>query len=55
MNRLIINFLDGSHVNLKADCIDIRDGFVMGWNGEALVVIAKMDCVASCYLSEKKE
>lgn len=55
MTRVVVKFKDGSHINLPADAIDIRDGWVMAWNGEALVVITVAEGVETCYLSEKKE
>ena len=55
MTRLIIKFKNGEHINLPADCIDIRDGWIVAWQGENIVVIANMDEVYVCYLSEKKE
>jgi hypothetical protein len=55
MTRCIINFKDGNHINLPADCIDLRDGWVMAWNGEMLVAMARADEVIACWLSEKKE
>ena len=54
MTRVILKFKDGEHINLQADCIDIRDGWIMAWRGEALVVVANADEVNVCYMSEKK-
>ena len=55
MTRVIIRFKDGEHINLPAECIDIRDGWIVAWQGEDIVVIAKMEEVTVCYISEKKE
>ena len=55
MTRVIIRFKDGEHLNIPADCIDIRDGWVMAWDGESLVAIAKAEGVNVCYMSDKKE
>lgn len=55
MTRVVIRFKDGEHLNVAADCIDIRDGWIMAWKGEDLVVIAKADEIISCHMSEKKE
>lgn len=55
MTRVIIRFKDGEHLNVPADCMDIRDGGIVAWRGEYIVVIAKMDEVNVCYISEKKE
>lgn len=51
--KVILKLKDESYVNIPADCIDYRDEFIMAWNGEALVVIAKADNVELCYLTEK--
>lgn len=55
MSRVVIKFKDGEHINLQADCIDLQDGWILAWRGDAIVVIAKADEVNVCYMSEKKE
>lgn len=55
MQRVIIKFKDGDHLNIPADCIDIRDGWIMAWRGDSLVTICVASEVISCHLSEKKE
>ena len=55
MTRVIIRFKDGEHMNIPADCIDYRDGWIVAWNGDSIVAISKADEVVSCHLSEKKE
>jgi hypothetical protein len=55
MTRVIIRFKDGEHMNIPADCIDIRDGWIFAWKGDFIVAIVKADEVISCHLSEKKE
>ena len=53
MSRVIIKFKNGDHINIGADCIDIRDAFIMAWRGEDLVVIANADEIISCHISEQ--
>lgn len=53
--RVIIRFKDGEHLNIPADCIDLRDEWVIAWNGESIVAIVKAEEVNVCYISEKKE
>ena len=55
MSRIIIRFKDGEHINLSADCMDMRDGWVMAWKGEELVVLAASSEINVCYMSEKRE
>ncbi len=55
MTRVIIRFKDGEHLNLPADCFDFREGWIVAWKGEDIVVAAKMEEVNVCYISEKKE
>jgi hypothetical protein len=55
MTRVIIKCTNGDHLNIQADCIDVRDGFVMAWRGEYLVAYVNAQVVDICYLSEKKE
>ena len=54
MTRVVIRFKDGEHMNIPADCIDIRDGWILAWRGDALVVIVKAEEIISCHMSEKK-
>lgn len=55
MSRVIIKLKDGTCINIPADGIDYREGWVIAWYGENIVAIAKGDEVTVCYLSEKKE
>ena len=55
MSRAIIKLKDGTHINIPSDCIDLRDDFILAWDGECLVAIVRVDDVSVCYLSEKKE
>jgi hypothetical protein len=55
MTRVIIRFKDGEHLNIPADCIDIREGWVIAWRGEDIVAIANAELIISCHISEKKE
>lgn len=55
MTRVIIRFKDGEHLNIPADCIDIRDGWIMAWWGDSIVALAKAEEIISCHISEKKE
>jgi hypothetical protein len=54
MTRVIIRFKDGEHMNIPADCIDIRDEWIFAWKGDFIVAIVRADDVVSCHLSEKK-
>ena len=55
MSRVIIKLKAGTCINIPADGIDYREGWVVAWNGDNIVAIAKGDEVSVCYLSEKKE
>lgn len=55
MKRVIFKFTDGTHVNLAADYIDLKDDIVTAWDGDNLVAVARIEAVEVCYLSEKKE
>lgn len=55
MKRVIIKFKNGDHINIRADCIDLRDSFVMAWDENDLVVIANADEVISCHVAEQRE
>ena len=54
MTRAIIKFTDGSHINIEADYIQLREDtdLVTVWRENDLVAFAKIDSVSSCYLSE---
>lgn len=55
MSRLVIIFKSGDHLNIPADALDLRDGWVMAWLGENLVAIVDATEVTSAYISQKKE
>lgn len=55
MSRCIIKFKNGEHVNISADCIDLRDDWIFAWKGDYIVVIVRAEEVVACYISEKKE
>ena len=55
MSRLVVRFSDGTHVNLPADYIDIREEWIIAWKGDFITFAAKASLVDVCYLSEKKE
>ena len=55
MKRVIIKFKNGDHINIEADCIDLRDEFVMAWNGESIVVIVDAKEIISCHIAEQSK
>lgn len=57
MTRAIIKFTDGSHINIEADYIHLRDDdkLLTVWRGNDLVALAKLESVSSCHLSESTE
>ena len=54
MSRCIIKLKDGEYINIPADCIDLRDGWLYAWSGDYIVLIVNAEQVLACYLSEKK-
>lgn len=54
MSRVIIKFSNGEGVNLEADCIDTRDGWLIAWKGEDIVAIVRLELIDACYLSKQK-
>ena len=54
MSRVVIKLKDGSHINVVADALDLRDGMVMAWNGDFLVAIVSATEMISCHISEAK-
>ena len=55
MTRLIIKCNNGDFLNIRADCFDLRNGWIMAWEGECLVAYVKAELVDICYISERKE
>lgn len=55
MPRVIIKLKDGEYINIRGDAIDVREGFVMAWDGESLVAVANAEYVSSAHISEGKE
>lgn len=55
MAKVIIKFKNGEHINIPADCIELRDEWIYAWRGDYIVVIVRAEEVIACYISEKKE
>ena len=55
MTRAIIKLKCGDHINIIGNYIDLRDTWVMVWNGNDLVAIVLATEVISCHLSQAKE
>lgn len=55
MSRCLFKFKNGEYVNIQADCIDLRDGWIYAWRGDYIVAIVQAEEVLACYISEKKE
>lgn len=55
MKRIFVRFKNGETINLMGDCIDLRDGKVLAWNGDGLIMIADETEVAECHLTQKQE
>ena len=55
MQRVVIKFKDGSHINLPAMEIEQEDGIIRAKRGNYLVAVASLDNIVVAYLSEKKE
>ena len=53
--RAIIRLKDGEYINLPADSIYLKFGWVTVWKGDSLIALAKADEVVTAHLSEKKE
>ena len=52
MQRAIIKLKRDSYINVRANAIDLRDGWVMAWNDDMLVAVVAGDQVEACYLKE---
>ena len=46
MTRAIVKFKDGSHLNLPADYITVQDDWAMAWNGDAMVMMSRLEDIA---------
>lgn len=55
MAKVIIKFKNSEHINIPADCIELRDEWIYAWRGDYIVVIVRAEEVIACYISEKKE
>lgn len=55
MQRVVIKFKDGSHINLPAMELEIREEIILAWRGNYLIAVASLDNIVTAYVSEKKE
>lgn len=54
MSKLIIKLKDGSYININADCLDYRKGYIMAWDGDIIVAIVKAKETISCHISKQR-
>ena len=55
MQRVVIKFKDGSHVNLPAMEIEHRGDHIFAWRGNYLIAVAALDSIVAAYVSEKRD
>ena len=55
MKRAVFLLKCGEYINIPADTIDIKDGWVCAWNGESLVAVAKEEIVEYCKITEQND
>lgn len=55
MNRIVIRFKDGTHINTEADYIQRDEEFITAWNGDSISAIVRTELILTAYLSEKGE
>lgn len=53
MKRVVFKFKDGDGMNIPGDYIDIRDDFIIVYNGEYIVAIVRHDTVNLVCISER--
>lgn len=54
MKRVVFKFKDGDGMNIPGDYIEIRDDFIIVYNGEYIVAIVRHDIVNLVCISERK-
>lgn len=55
MTRAVFKFKDGTHLNLPADYIGVQEEWAVAFNGEQMVIMARIEDVAVFYLSKMNE
>ena len=55
MKRAVFKLKDGEYINVPADQIDKQGDWVVAWQGEDIVAIAKAEIVDLCRLTESNE
>lgn len=53
MKRFIAQLDDGSHINVPADHMEVKDNAIYVRNGQELVAWLDIGCVATAHMSEK--
>ena len=55
MQRVVIKFKDGSHINLPAMELDLEEDIVVAKRGNYIIAVASRDNLVAAYVSEQKE
>ena len=55
MQRVIVKFKNGEHLNIKANYIGVSNDFIELWNDDQMLGIIREETIDACYLSEKKD
>ena len=55
MARAVIRFKDNTYLNIPADGLNFVDGWLMAWDGDALVAVVSAEELVEAHISEKKE
>lgn len=58
MKRVVFKFKDGiepDHMNIPGDCFDLRNDFVLVWQGEDVVAMVRTDIINYVCISEKSK
>ena len=53
MNRFVVLLNDGSHMNVPADRMELKENFLFAWMGAELIAMVDISAVICAHMSEK--
>ena len=53
MNRFVVLLNDGSHMNVPADRMELKENFLFAWRGTELIAMVDISAVICAHVRER--
>ena len=55
MNRFVVLLNDGSHMNVPADRMELKENFLFAWRGAELIAMVDISAVICAHMSQSEK